>query len=57
MMSHMGHSDDPARPGSSRTRWLLIAAIAAAIAVILFAFGACTQNGILRANDALLITA
>lgn len=57
MMGHMGNSSDTARPGLSRTRWLLIAAIAGAIAVILFAFGACPQNEILRANDALLITA
>ena len=57
MTSHMGNSSDAARPGVSRARWLLIAAIAGAIAVILFALGACPQGDILRANDALLITA
>ena len=56
-MSQMGHSQDEARPRISRARWLLIAAIVSAGAVILFALGACPQNEILRANDVLQITA
>ena len=56
-MSHMGNSSDTARPRLSRARWLLIAAIASAIAIILLAFGSCLHNEILRANDAIMINA
>lgn len=56
-MSLRGNSSDAARLGVSRARWLLIAAIAGAIAVILFTFGGCPQSEILRANDTLLIAA
>ena len=56
-MSQMGHSQDEARPRISRARWLLIAAIAGAIAVILLTLGACPQGDIRRANDTLRITA